>query len=86
MTAKDYRPIVQMVDNFERNHKLGILFEGKVGEGTLLVCTSRLSEAAEAPEIKCFAKSIMDYVTSDAFAPKDTLDMDALKSVFVKKA
>lgn len=84
VTDKAYRPIVQMVDNFERNHKLGILFEGKVGDGTLLVCTSRLSEVADAPEIKCFAKSILDYVTSDAFAPTQCLDMDALKRVFVK--
>lgn len=83
-SAKDYRPIVQMVDNFERNHKLGILFEGSVGDGKLLVCTSRLSEVAEHPEIKCFAKSLLDYVTSDSFAPTQTLDMEALKPVFVK--
>lgn len=85
VTDKSYRPIVQMVDNFERNHKLGILFEGKVGEGTLMVCTSRLSEVAEYPEIKCFARSILDYVTSDAFAPEQTLDMALLKRVFCKE-
>ncbi len=85
VTDKSYRPIVQMVDNFERNHKLGILFEGKVGEGTLMVCTSRLSEVAEYPEIKCFARSILDYVTSDAFAPEQTLDMALLKHVFCKE-
>ena len=85
VTDKSYRPIVQMVDNFERNHKLGILFEGKVGEGTLMVCTSRLSEVAEYPEIKCFARSILDYVTSDAFAPEQALDMELLKRVFCKE-
>ena len=85
VTDKSYRPIVQMVDNFERNHKLRILFEGKVGEGTLMVCTSRLSEVAEYPEIKCFARSILDYVTSDAFAPEQTLDMALLKRVFCKE-
>ncbi|MCH5267487.1 MAG: beta-glucuronidase [Lachnospiraceae bacterium] len=85
VTAKKYRPIVQMVDNFERNHKLGILFEGKVGDGQLMICTSRLSEVAEEPEIKCFAKSVLDYVTSDAFAPKQELDIEALKKVFVKE-
>ncbi len=83
-TDKTYRPIVQMVDNFERNHKLGIIMEGTVGEGKLFICTSRLSEVASYPEIQCFTKSILDYVTSDAFAPKDALDMNALKPVFVK--
>ena len=26
-TGKDYRPIVQVIDNIERNHKLGLIFE-----------------------------------------------------------
>lgn len=81
-TEKSYRPIVQMVDNFERNHKLGILFEGKVGEGRLMICTSRLSDIGDKPEVKQFAKSLTDYLTSDAFAPKDTLDMEKLRKVF----
>lgn len=83
-TDKAYRPIVQMVDNFERNHKLGILFEGRAGEGRLMVCTSRLSEAADRPEVKQFAKSLLDYLTSDAFEPQQELDMERLKSTFVK--
>lgn len=85
VTDKAYRPIVQMVDNFERNHKLGILFEGTVGTGKLMVCTSRLSEIADRTEVKQFAKSVLDYVTSDAFAPKAELDMKLLKKVFVKE-
>lgn len=83
-TDKAYRPIVQMVDNFERNHKLGILFEGKVGEGSLMICTSRLSAIADRTEVKQFTQSLLDYLTSDAFAPADTLDMDKLRNVFVE--
>ncbi len=81
-TDKAYRPIVQMVDNFERNHKLGILFEGKVGDGRLMICTSRLSEIADRVEVKQFTKSLLDYLTSDAFAPEDKFDIDKLKKVF----
>jgi hypothetical protein len=36
-------PLVQVVDNLERTHKLGLIFEWKVGEGKLLVCTSPLN-------------------------------------------
>lgn len=82
-TDKSYHPIVQMVDNFERNHKLGILFEGKAGDGRLMICTSRLSEIASRAEVKQFTKSLLDYLTSDAFAPKDEFDMKKLKKVFV---
>lgn len=81
-TNKSYRPIVQMIDNFERNHKPGILFEGKVGDGCLMVCTSRLSEISNRPEVKQFTKSLLEYLTSDAFAPQEELDMEKLKKVF----
>ncbi|MFR6497100.1 MAG: beta-glucuronidase, partial [Ruminococcus sp.] len=30
-TPSEFTPIVQMIDNFERNHKLGIVWEAKVG-------------------------------------------------------
>ncbi len=82
-TDDSYRPIVQMVDNFERNHKLGILFEGKAGNGNLMICTSRLSEIADYPETKQFAKSVIDYMASKNFKPEKTLDMDKIQKVFL---
>lgn len=81
-TQKTYRPIVQMVDNFERNHKLGILFEGRAGDGRLMICTSRLSSIADRAEVRQFTKSLLDYMTSDAFHPADELDMKKLRNVF----
>ncbi len=85
VTEKTYRPILQMVDNFERNHKLAILFEGKAGGGKLMICTSRLSEIADRAEVKQFSRSLLDYLTSDAFEPTQTLDMDRLRTVFKGK-
>lgn len=82
-TEKEYRPIVQMMDNFERNHKLGILFEGRVGSGKLMICTSRLSEIADRSEVKQFTKSLLEYVTSQDFAPEHTLDIEKLEKTFV---
>lgn len=85
VTAKDYRPIVQVIDNFERNHKLGILFEGKAGRGKLLVCTSRLLDASMDGRIEArhFFHSILHYAMSDAFEPEQELDMEKLQRVFV---
>ena len=82
VTDKDYRPIVQMADNFERNHKLGILFEGKAGDGKLMVCTSKLGEIAESTEVKQFIKSLVNYLTSDVFAPEKELDLEKLETIF----
>jgi len=81
-TPKDFYPIVQMIDNFERNHKLGILFECNVGEGKLLVCTSRLSEISNEPEVKQFAESIITYATSKDFYPNKSISIETLKNIF----
>nr|HPR33028.1 glycoside hydrolase family 2 TIM barrel-domain containing protein [Prolixibacteraceae bacterium] len=49
-TDAAYRPVVQIIDNLERNHKLGLIFEFRVGEGSLLVCTSPVHRMSETPE------------------------------------
>ncbi len=77
-----YRPVVQMIDNFDRNHRLGILFEVKAGKGSLLVCTSRLSEAMERTEVRQFAKGIMEYAASAEFAPETEVSTEYLDELF----
>ena len=78
-------PIVQMIDNFERNHKLGLLFECRVGGGRLLVCTARLSEIADRPEVRTFAKCLLVDSVAPAFNPSVSLDMAVLRTVLQKK-
>lgn len=68
--AKDYRPIVQVIDNIERNHKLGLVMEWKVGAGKLLVCMSDLEKASKYPEGKAFYQSVIDYMRSADFNPQ----------------
>lgn len=72
-TAADYRPIVQVIDNIERNHKLGLVFEFAVGKGKLLVVMSDLEKAAEYPEGEQFYLSVLRYMTSQHFAPKTAI-------------
>ena len=37
--GKEYRPIVQVIDNIERNHKLGLIFEFQIGNRNQIVRT-----------------------------------------------
>ena len=69
-----YRPIVQVIDNVERNHRLGLVFEFKVGEGKLLVCCSDLESTLGYPEGRQFYKAVLDYMRSDDFQPSVELD------------
>ena len=83
--SDDYRPIVQVIDNVERNHKLGLLFEFKVGNGKLLVCMSDLKAVQDKPEARQFYRSILEYMESPAFAPSYSLSAKDLQDLFTAK-
>ena len=74
-TGKNYRPIVQVIDNIERNHKLGLVFEFQVGKGRLLVCMADLERASSYPEGRQFYRSILEYMTSKDFAPNTKISL-----------
>jgi hypothetical protein len=80
-TPADYRPIIHVIDNFARNHKLGLLFELKVGQGKLLVCASDLPALQEHPEARQLMHSLLRYVGSDHFQPAQSLDLETLKNI-----
>ena len=83
--AKDYRPIVQVIDNIERNHKLGLVMEWKVEAGKLLVCMSDLEKAAQYPEGKAFYQSVLNYMRSADFNPSAEITVDELKKKLAEK-
>ena len=83
--SDDYRPIVQVIENVERNHKLGLLFEFKVGNGKLLVCMSDLKAVQDKPEARQFYRSILEYMESSAFAPSYSLSAKDLQDLFTAK-
>jgi hypothetical protein len=80
-TPADYRPIIQVIDNFARNHKLGLLFETQVGQGKLLVCASDLPSLQDYPEARQLMHSLLQYVDSAAFVPKAELDQALLEKL-----
>ena len=81
-TPASFRPIVQVIDNFARNHKLGNLFEARVGSGRLLVCTIDLPGLAGSnPAARQLLRSLHAYAGSDAFRPAVELDSARLDSL-----
>ncbi len=77
-TKKSYRPLVQIIDNINRNHKLGLIFELKVGKGKLLVCTSNLPSIIDKPEACQLYSSILTYMNSQKFNPSEEISPDEL--------
>jgi len=81
VTDKKYRPIIQVIDNMERNHKLGLLFELKVGGGKLLVCMSDLRRLHNRPEAVQLYSSLLNYMHSANFDPGYVIDEELLHQI-----
>jgi len=81
-THSYYKPIVQVVDNIERNHKLGLVFEFAVGRGKLLVCMADLDAASKYTEGKAFRTALYNYIQSPQFAPSEYLTWDEMIKLF----
>jgi hypothetical protein len=80
-----WRPLVQVIDNFARNHKLGLIFEGRAGRGQLLVCGVDLPHLAKDPAARQMLSSLYAYAGSPDFNPAQTLDVGLLEKVFASK-
>lgn len=67
--TRNIRPIVRMMDNFERNQNLGLIYEVARENRKMLVCeVDLLSLRKEYPEADCLYRSLVSYVQSEAFA------------------
>ena len=67
---KDLRPTVQVIDDWVTNHKLALIFEGKVGKGRLLVCSIDLKRDLDAnPVARQMLHSLLDYMAGSKFKP-----------------
>lgn len=77
-----YKPLVQVIDNIERNHKLGLIFEFTIGAGKILVCMSDLAAIQDKPEGRQLYRSILEYMNSDDFQPGTSLTGREIKNLF----
>ncbi|MCF2443419.1 glycoside hydrolase family 2 [Dyadobacter sp. CY345] len=75
-------PIVRQIDNFANNRQLANVFEAAVGDGRLLVCSFDISTNLEGrPVARQFRHSLLKYMNSATFSPKDSMSADKLLSI-----
>lgn len=91
-------PVIQSIDSYEHNRKLGVAYEARVGNGRLFVLGLDTDNATEAeaevagrrastalanrPASRQLLRSVADYVASDRFAPAASVQMHQLDAVF----
>lgn len=81
-TPSSFRPIVQVIDNYDRNHKLGTIFEARVGPGKLLVCAMDLdTDIKHRPAARQLRHSLMTYVAGRDFNPSYAFTLAEMQEI-----
>ncbi|MBN1805478.1 MAG: discoidin domain-containing protein [Sedimentisphaerales bacterium] len=79
----ELRPIVQVIDDWNTNRRLGLIFETTIGTGKLLVCSIDLrNNLDERPVARQMLGSLLSYMDSTAFSPKLSIDTEHIQSLF----
>ena len=82
-TDPELRPIVQVIDDWNTNRKLGLVFEARVGAGKLLLCSIDLrSDLAARPVARQMRRSLLQYAAGDGFDPHTPCSLQQLKALF----
>ncbi|MEI8038637.1 MAG: sugar-binding domain-containing protein [Verrucomicrobiota bacterium] len=71
---RDLKPLVQVIDDWVTNRKLGYVFEARVGTGRLVACSADLAAGLSGrPAARQLRASLLHYMAGQAFAP--TVDL-----------
>lgn len=87
INLKDYpakfRPVVQPIDEWNRNYKLGLVLEARVGGGSLLLVSSDLERNLEtSPAKRQLLRSLLLYADSEEFQPAQEISRECFLSSF----
>jgi hypothetical protein len=75
--------MVQLIDDYHLNRKLGVLFEGKVRSGKLLVCSMDiLTDLKQRHVARQFRKSLTSYMLSEHFNPRHEIEPGQVLSIY----
>jgi hypothetical protein len=76
-----FKPIVQPIDTWFMNRKLGLIIEAKAGNGKLVVSSANISDTSGVAAKQLFY-SIRKYMESNLFDPKDTVPLALIRDIF----
>src|SRR6185503_9417748 len=80
---RELEPVVWAIDDWNRNYKLGLIFECVVGDGRLLVSAFDVSKPADGnPVARQLRRSLLDYMGSKFFQPNVSVTPEQMRSLF----
>jgi len=79
----ELEPVVWAIDDWNRNYKLGVIFECRVGDGRLLVSAIDVTkENSPNPVARQLRYSLLNYMASDCFMPNVPVSREQLRGLF----
>jgi len=82
---KGFQPLIQSIDTWFLNRKIGMLFESKTLNGKLMVCSADLkSDWENRPVAQQLYTSIVRYMQSETFQPPFAVDLECIRDLFRK--
>ncbi|MFC1569999.1 beta-glucuronidase, partial [bacterium] len=82
----DFQPLIQPIDTWFLNRRLGMLFEARVSKGKLMVCSADLmTDLENRPAARQLFYSLTTYMISDKFMPQFHIDLPVIQELFEKK-
>ncbi|MBE7172200.1 MAG: beta-glucuronidase [Williamsia sp.] len=80
---RGFTPLVQPIDTWFMNRRLGLILEARVGKGKLVVSSASLSsDTAHRIVARQLFYSIRQYMQSDGFNPKETVTLAVVRDLF----
>ncbi|ARN57855.1 sugar-binding domain-containing protein [Sedimentisphaera salicampi] len=80
---KDYRPLVQLVNDWNTNKKLSVLSECKIGNGKLVICSMDIENDLENRIVaRQFRYSLLNYMKSSEFDPQTKVGKQQIDGLF----
>ncbi len=79
---EELEPLVWAIDDWNRNYKLGVIFEAAVGDGRLLVSAFDVATASSNPVARQLRYSLLKYARSDCFQPQISVTPEQMRSLF----
>lgn len=77
---RELKPIVAAIDDWNRNWRLGVIFECAVGPGKLLFSAIPLD--GKSPGTQQLRRSLLDYAASKKFAPATALTLAQIRALW----
>ena len=83
---KGFQPLIQSIDTWFINRKLGMLFEAKVLNGKIIVCSADVKSNWEnRPVAQQLYVSIVQYMQSNKFRPSFDVDVQDIQNLYRKE-